>query len=779
MALLLERQRRVAPPAAAEPSGWDSPRVLAGSGAAALLIAGLGSVVIGRRITRGMAPLADVGSAQRTLADSSAGFRLLFENNPLPMWVYDVETLAFVEVNAAAVQRYGYSRDEFLGMSILDIRPPEEAERARSFVAGRTTDAAPGLRQGGPTWTHRFKDGQSRQVTTASHSIELEGRRAILVVAVDVTELRQAEASLTRYAERLRILHEIDAAIIATASPAAIAEAVLRRLRDLLGVPRAIVNMFDLAAGEAEWLAAVGRRRLRLGPGVRFPLALMGDVEGLRRGEVQVIDVKTLPRGPDVDALLASGVHLYRVVPMIAGGELIGGLSFGGAPGELSDQQIAIAQEVAAQLAIAIAQARLHERVTRQAEELERRVEDRTLALSAANGQLEQEITERRRAEAEADRANQAKSDFLSRMSHELRTPLNAILGFGQLLEMRVAPGRERESVDQILKGGRHLLSLINEVLDISRIESGRLPLSPEPVEVSEAVRRVLDLARPLAAQRGVQLHTAGASCDGQYVLADSQRLQQVLLNLVSNGIKYNRDGGLVTVACPEVGAGRLRISVTDTGAGIPEALRPRLFTPFDRLGAEAAGVEGTGLGLTLTKRLVEAMGGVIGLESVEGRGSTFWVELPETGSPAQRSGLDPVKAPVAVAAARQGTVLYIEDNPSNLRLIERVIDERTALRLISAMQGRLGLALAREHRPDLILADLHLPDMSGEDVLREILNHPELRRIPVIIVSADATPGQMKRLVMAGARGYLTKPIDVPQLLHHIDAALAARGTS
>jgi signal transduction histidine kinase len=389
----------------------------------------------------------------------------------------------------------------------------------------------------------------------------------------------------------------------------AIAEGALRRLRALLGVPRAIVNLFDLAAGEAEWLAAIGRRRIRLGPGVRFPLALMGDVEGLRRGEVQVVDTAALPPGREVDDLLASGVRVYMVVPMIAGGELIGGLSFGGSPGEFSTEQITIAKGVANQLAIAIAQARLYERVKRQAEELERRVQERTLELSAANERLEGEIVERRRAEGEAGRANQAKSEFLSRMSHELRTPLNAILGFGQLLEIGAERPRDHESVEQILKGGRHLLNLINEVLDISRIEAGRLALSPEPVHVGEAVRGVLDLARPLAVDRRVTFSTDGEALFARYVLADSQRLQQVLLNMVSNAIKYNHDEGRVTVACQEAQAGRLRITVADTGVGIPPALQSRLFTPFDRLGVEAGGIEGTGLGLALSKRLVEAMG--------------------------------------------------------------------------------------------------------------------------------------------------------------------------
>ena len=604
----------------------------------------------------------------------------------------------------------------------------------------------------------------------------IETRRARSRQRRNEETLRQVEASLARHAERLEILHEIDAAIIAADAPAAIAEAVLQRLRDLLGVPRAIVNMFDLAAGEAEWLAAAGRRRIRVGPGVRFPLALMGDVDGLKRGEVQVVDTANLPPSAEVDALLASGVHVYMVVPMIAGGELIGALSFGGAPGEFSPEQIGIASEVAAQLAIAIAQARLHERVKHQAEELEGRVRDRTLELSAANVQLQQEIAERRRAEEEADRANRAKSDFLSRMSHELRTPMNAILGFGQLLQLRATHPRDRESVDHILRGGRHLLSLIDEVLDIARIEAGRLSISSEPVQVRDAVEQVIALASPLASARQIELGTDGLALADRYMLADSQRLQQVLLNLVSNGIKYNRDGGRVTVSCHAPGPDRLRIDVVDTGPGIPASLHSRLFTPFDRLGAETAGVEGTGLGLALSKRLAEAMGGRIGVESAEGEGSTFWIELPATESPVQRSGLGMPLVVVTEAGARRGTVLYVEDNPSNLRLIERVLADHSAIRLVPAMQGRLGLELAREHRPDLILADIHLPDMSGEDVLGEVRGDPDLRDTPVVIVSADATPGQKRRLLAAGARAYLTKPIDVQQLLTLIDETLPAR---
>ena len=707
--------------------------------------------------------------AQDALRESEASFRLLFAGNPLAMWVYDVETLHFLEVNAAAVAQYGYSREEFLRMRISDIRPPEDVDRLKDVVAALATGTDETRGHTGP-WRHRLKDGRVIDVDVVSHAMVFSGRRAALVVATDVTELKRSEATLAKYAERLSILHEIDRAVIAAAAPVEIAQAALQRLRPLLGVPRAIVNLFDLAAGEVEWLAAAGRRRIRGGPGVRFPLKLMGDVDALRRGELQVIDVASLPRGPEAESLLASGVHVYMVVPMIAGGELIGGLSFGGASAQFPPEQISIAREVATQLAIAITQARLYERVTRHAEELEQRVQERTLALGAANEQLQQEIAERRRAEEKADHANRAKSDFLSRMSHELRTPLNGILGFAQLLEMESLPVDQEESVAQILKAGRHLLGLINEVLDISRIETGRLQLSLEPVPVGETLRGALDIVRPLAAQHGIALN-AGAADERQHVLADRQRLQQVLLNLLANAVKYNRTGGTVAVSCEEILGERLRILVRDTGHGISPDKLDRLFTPFDRLGAEGTGVEGTGLGLALSKHLVDVMGGTLDVTSQVGVGSTFAVELPLTAAPVEAlepRGGSPTVDP-APPDARM-VVLYIEDNLSNLRLIEQVLGRRPRTTLLSAMQGRLGLDLAREHRPDLILLDLHLPDLPGQEVLRRLLNEPRTREIPVLILSADATPGHVERLLAAGARAYLTKPLDVRQLLALVD---------
>ncbi len=381
----------------------------------------------------------------------------------------------------------------------------------------------------------------------------------------------------------------------------------------------------------------------------------------------------------------------------------------------------------------------------------------------------------RREAQEAAEKANQSKSEFLSRMSHELRTPLNAILGFGQLLEMDGLRPEQLEGVEQILKGGRHLLDLINEVLDISRIESGRLSLSAEPVRVREALDEVLDLVRPLAAELNVRIEGREGEDGHHHVLVDRQRFKQVLLNLLSNAVKYNREGGSVWVTFEETAVGRLHIGVRDTGRGIAPKDLERVFTPFDRLGAEQSGVSGTGLGLALSKHLMEAMGGTISVQSVPGEGSTFAVDAQLVEPPVVRfEHLDEAVPAPADLSSEPSTVLYIEDNLSNLSLIERILIHRPSVRLLSAMQGGLGLGLARQHRPDLILLDLHLPDMPGQEALRQLREDPRTRHIPIVVISADATPGQIERLLAAGAESYLTKPLDVRRFLEIVDGILS-----
>ncbi|HEY0455988.1 MAG TPA: ATP-binding protein [Verrucomicrobiae bacterium] len=425
---------------------------------------------------------------------------------------------------------------------------------------------------------------------------------------------------------------------------------------------------------------------------------------------------------------------------------------------------------------------------TAQLETTNRIVEDKVIHISTEINERKQAEAALQKAKEEAERANSAKSEFLSRMSHELRTPMNAILGFAQLLEMDNLTANQREGVTHILKGGRHLLALINEVLDIARIESGRLSLSPEPVRVSEVLQETLDLVKPLAAEKNVQLNGAELVDCKYYVQADRQRLRQVMLNLLSNAVKYNRPGGTVTIGCSEISTHpatdalpdiatpqRLSIIVADTGQGIPPERLDRLFSPFERLGAENSTVEGTGLGLALSKRLVEAMGGKLGVESVAGRGSVFSFELNLVANPEQhqlKHGTVHISRTIN-SQAQARSVLYIEDNLSNLKLIEQVLTRRPGIELKTAMQGGLGISAAAEHRPEAILLDMNLPDMNGFEVLTKLRKDARTASIPVIVISADAMQSQVNRLLQAGAHAYLTKPIDVIKFLEVLDQAL------
>jgi signal transduction histidine kinase/ActR/RegA family two-component response regulator len=393
------------------------------------------------------------------------------------------------------------------------------------------------------------------------------------------------------------------------------------------------------------------------------------------------------------------------------------------------------------------------------------------------------DITARKRADAalidamvSADRANQAKSEFVSRMSHELRTPLNVILGFAQVLRLdSLDPGQD-EAVGHILGAGRHLLDLINDVLDLSRMEAGKISYSIEPVLVAEVIEDSLSLIQPLARDR--QITTRFIPDGGPnrlFAMSDRQRLKQVMLNLLSNAVKYNREHGLVTVTCGLTDSGEVRIQVADTGPGISAEKLALLFQPFERLGAEATAVQGTGLGLALSKRFVEAMGGTIGAEAKVGEGTRFWVDLP---SASYQQSAEPGEAaaapqPLPAPLLRPATVLYIEDNLASFELVERVLAWFRTVELMPAAQGRIGIDLALMHRPDLILLDLNLPDILGEEVLQALKAHPATRRTPVVIVSADASAGQIARLKEAGAFAYVTKPLDVREFLAVIGRAL------
>jgi PAS domain S-box-containing protein len=369
-----------------------------------------------------------------------------------------------------------------------------------------------------------------------------------------------------------------------------------------------------------------------------------------------------------------------------------------------------------------------------------------------------------------AEQSNLAKSEFMSRMSHELRTPLNSVLGFSQILQMELESPDQLELVDHIFKSGSHLLGLINEVLDISRVESGHISVSLECVSVDDVVDECVRIMTPLANEAGIALVVLDLH-DTQ-VLSDQQRLIQVLLNLMSNAVKFNSPHGTVTVEC-STKDDRVCLSVTDRGPGMSQEMTDKLFVAFERLDADSKGIQGTGLGLAHSRSLIEAIGGTVGVRSTPGEGSTFWIDLPATDVPRSVAPQPRSKTTGTTLALPDTTVLYIEDNIANIHLIDRLMSNRSTVHLVTSLQGGRGIEMAQQLKPALILLDVHLPDLHGFDVLQRLRADPRTKEIPVIVLSADATDWQTKRFIEAGANDYLTKPFDLQRLLEVLDEYL------
>ena len=396
---------------------------------------------------------------------------------------------------------------------------------------------------------------------------------------------------------------------------------------------------------------------------------------------------------------------------------------------------------------------------------------------------LQQKNVELQSTKSAAEKANLAKSDFLSSMSHELRSPLNAILGFAQLMETAspLPTPSQKESIDQILKAGWHLLTLINEILDLARIESGKLSLSPEPTALAEVLRECQAMIEPQARKRGVTI-TFPQSDIPYFVVADRTRLKQVLINLLSNAIKYNHAAGTVVIECVATAPERIRISVKDSGAGLTPTELAQLFQPFNRLGQEAGGQEGTGIGLVVAKQLIELMGGVIGVESTVGAGSVFWFDMLAAAEPelAVDTSHPFAPAPSTVPSGpRLRTLLYVEDNPANLKLVEQLIARRPDLRLVTAGDGVTGIKLALANLPQVILMDINLPGISGIETLKILRADPATAHIIVVALSANAMPHDIEKGLEAGFFRYLTKPINVVEFMDTLDVALECAETA
>jgi len=389
---------------------------------------------------------------------------------------------------------------------------------------------------------------------------------------------------------------------------------------------------------------------------------------------------------------------------------------------------------------------------------------------------LAEKSVELQNATAIAEKANLAKSEFLSSMSHELRTPLNAILGFAQLIDSATPPPSvlQKLSIDQILKAGWYLLRLINEILDLSMIESGKVSMSLESMSLSDILKDCQSMIEPQAELRGIKI-TFPQFETPFYIHADRTRVKQIMINLLSNAIKYNRPGGSVIVQCVENVENKVCVSIKDSGVGMTPEQLEQLFQPFNRLGQEVGKEEGTGIGLVVTKQLVELMHGTMGVESSVGVGSIFWVEFSVSDAPSLQlgTGTGEINADALDVFLARRTLLCVEDNPANLLLVEQLIERRSDLKLLTAIDGYSGVQLARTHQPDVILMDINLPGISGLGALAMLREDPLTAHIPVIALSANAIPHDIQKGLEAGFFQYLTKPIKLNEFMYAIDAAL------
>lgn len=568
----------------------------------------------------------------------------------------------------------------------------------------------------------------------------------------DVARRQLAEEHLTRSVDRLEVLRSIANGILSAETREEIATVALEKLLPLARCDGGTVVLIEEETDSLHLIAVDRQASERLPVGTHLPMSAIdgfpGGLQAMRSPVPYFVDLMSLEDpSPAIQARISEGSRTVLIAPISSDGRMIGFLSLQKRSSEAPrEDEMETASQVADSLAIALMQQHL-----RQQESLRTQLED---------------------ARREADRANMAKSDFLARMSHELRTPMNAIIGFAQLLELAETDPDNIDSLDQISKAGRHLLTLINEVLDITRIEAGALSLSVEAVGVDEVIAETIELLRPLATQEGISL-AVRENGDERYALADRQRLKQILLNLGGNAIKYNRRAGSVFITVDD-DAEHTSIFVRDTGHGISPAQAEKLFEPFERLGADQRGIEGTGLGLALSQGLAAAMHGEITVAATGEEGSTFRLVLQRADAP--EPSLPIVAAEQTATAAPNGvqrTVLYIEDNPANLRLVEKIFRRRPGLQLLTSDEGRAGIELARTRAPALILLDMHLPDLDGEQVLAHLQQDPATASIPVVALSAEATRGTIERFLAAGGVDYITKPIDVSAFLRVVDSIL------
>jgi PAS domain S-box-containing protein len=702
--------------------------------------------------------------AAEALRASNDLFRGAFEHTNVAMVLTGLDN-RFVRANAAFARMFGYSREEMLQLSMMDITHPDDVAESLARRSELLAGHIPYFQM-----EKRYRDKNGRVVwglTNVSLVRDVAGKPQQYVGQVqDITERKRAEEANAKYMERLRIVQQIDRALIAGESPAAIAGAALAPLRELLGVPRAVVNLFDLEKGQVEWLAAAGRRRLHIGPGVRYSIRFMGNVEALRRREVQSIDVHTLPPGPEVDALLASGVHAYVVVPMIAAGELIGALSFGGETMPWSSERVSIAQEAATQFAIAIAHARLVERVQRQAE-----------ALAVQIAEREQAEQERKRLENQFRQAQkmEAVGQLAGGVAHDFNNLLTIINGYSEIVRMELpADNPMRDLVREIGQAGERAASLTRQLLAFSR----KQVLAPRVFSLNATVTDTSKMLKRLLGE-DIDLVTSLDPALGQ-VKADPGQIEQILINLAVNARDAMPRGGKLmidtanvvldeayTQAYPELRPGPyVMLAVSDTGTGMDETVKARIFEPF--FTTKEAG-KGTGLGLATVFGIVKQSGGHISVSSELTQGATFKVYLPRVEEMVSTN-----RSSLVLPTAPRGneTILLAEDEPAVLALTRHVLEVHgytvleannpdKAIRLVQEFQGTIHL----------LVTDVVMPIMSGRQLAECIIAfRPDIK---VLYLSGYTDDAVVRHGVLQAETAFLQKPFSPTALAQRVREVL------
>ena len=713
--------------------------------------------------------------AEQALGQSQQRFSSAFQNSPVAFSITEAATSMFLETNQSFRDLFGYSEAELIGQSVLGLGMFDDPGQR---IAMQHQLAKQTIVREYPV-NVRTKAGELRHVLASVEQIELDGIASLFTVLVDVTARRHVEQALHRTVERLALLRAIDQAALEAHAPATIAHTVISRVQDLLGCDHASIILSDSNRVVQQVFSVAGTIDATLPRGTRLPAGSPERQARLERGEPWLDNdiVPTQHDDPLADLLRRLRVRSLLHIPLMVQWQLIGTLNLVATrPGAFTDEHAAIAQEIGNTLALALHNAQLV-------------------------ASLQQELAARERVEqaliAEHTRVVQLKNEFMATMSHELRTPLAAVLGHTELLlEQIYGPltARQLTALERITRSGQNLLALINDILDYTKFEAGTIALDSGTTNVAaicqNSVRLLVDEAQAKQLSISLLLDPAVRS-----ITADGKRLQQMLVNLLSNAIKFSHAGGAVELEVRgEVAARQVTFLVRDQGIGIAEKDLAQLFQPFTQLDSRLSrAYEGTGLGLALVRRIAEAHGGSVGVESMPGQGSTFRIALPwQPGGSAQLAADESRRAELsapalprapetagagATAQASQPTILLVEDNASNIAVLRDIL-AIAGYPLLVARDGPEGLTLARKHRPALILMDIQLPGMSGLQAIERMRADPELRHLPVIVLTALVLPGDRERCLAAGANEYLAKPVSPRELLAQVAQLVLHGGT-